>query len=83
MTTVIESDDYRKEEAELKADPIVQAMAKEVKNVPREKLCDIEGQPKLGFALRALDEYKKRGGVQAKTIGSVARAIMALNKEQE
>jgi hypothetical protein len=82
MTTVIESDEFRQEVAELKADPIVQAMAKEVKDVPEWKLYHVDGTPKIGFMRRTVNEYQKRGGVKAKTLGSVARAITALNKEQ-
>jgi hypothetical protein len=78
----IENDDYRSEEEELKADPIVQAMAREAKNAPRHKLYHMTGDPRIAFMARALDEYKKRGGTKAKTFGSVARAITALNKEQ-
>lgn len=70
MTHVIESDDYRREEEQLRADPIIQAMAAEIPaTVPTDG---------YDFMVRALDEYKRRGGENARSIGGPARAIRAI-----
>lgn len=74
--TIIESDDYRDEEESLKRDPIVIAMAKECDDVPE---AGLEGYQ---FTMAALREYRRRGGTQAHSIGSVARAIRALLKRE-
>jgi hypothetical protein len=73
---VIESDDYRQEQETLMADPIVLAMLDEL---PPESI-PMEGGH--SFMLAALHEYNARGGTNARSIGSVARALIALNRER-
>lgn len=64
------SPEYREEHERLLEDPIVKQMAEEL---PAGR--DIsEGW----FTTSALDEYSRRGGTQAKTIGSVGNAIRVL-----
>lgn len=75
MSSVIESDDYRKEEEVLKADPIVIAMADEIRNLAPSMRPDMTGHDFMG---RANDEYTRQGGTNHRSIGGVARAIRAL-----
>lgn len=86
MTGVIESDKYREEEATLKADPIIVAMAAEIRegiDAGAVKISDFakDGSAVFGFMSDAGDEYRKRGGTKAESIGGPARAILALLKE--
>ncbi len=68
---VIESDDYRDEEARLKSDPIVIALADEV----RGSGTDLSNS---GFMNAVNREYHARGGNDNFSIGGVARAIRAI-----
>jgi len=68
--TVIESDDYRKEISALMADPIIVAMTNEIPNN-----LDMSA---WGFTQVASEEYNKRGGKNARSIGGPARAIQRL-----
>jgi hypothetical protein len=89
MTSVIESDSYREEERELKEDPIIRALAAEVREgldagaVDRAEFMTEDGHARHGFMLGAKNEYHKRGGTKARTIGGPARAVLALLKEDE
>ena len=75
MTHVIESDDYRDEQARLMEDPLIRDMAEGIR---RMSLSD-EELDSWAFMSSASDEYNRRGG-QADSIGGPARAIKALLK---
>lgn len=79
---VIESDEYRQEEERLKADPIVIAMAKEIPKHLREVMVHPDGGAKFELMMRSNDEYRKRGGQGSQSIGGVARALIALWKQE-
>jgi hypothetical protein len=79
MAAELISDDYRHEQAALVADPIVQAMAKEVEEHElRDSLFHEDGTPRFAFMLRANSEYRRRSGKESRSLGGVARAIGAL-----
>jgi len=67
--SVIESDEYRREVEQLKADPLIQAMEASLQP-------DVDTE-EWAFIRAASDEYQRRGG-EAMTIGGPARAITAL-----
>lgn len=78
MMNLFESDDYRKEIAELKKDPIIISMAQDIMND--------EYPPDLAawnFISAASQEYSERGGTKASSIGGPARAIEALLMEEK
>jgi hypothetical protein len=75
MTHVIESDEYREEVAALMGDPIVKELAREATAL----VADPTEYQSHHFMGAALDEYHRRGGENARTIGGVARAIAAIN----
>jgi hypothetical protein len=89
MTGVIESDKYRDEERELKADPIIRALAAEVREgldaeaVTRDEFTHDSGTATFTFMQGASAEYRDRGGTKARTIGGPARAVLALLEEDE
>ena len=68
--SILEADHYREEEKSLKDDPIIQKMAAEIPDD-----LDLES---WDFTLNALDEYQRRGGKLAKSIGGPSRAIKVL-----
>ena len=78
---VIESDDYRQEVEALKADPIIQGMAGELPPDFRALLASGQDFDAWAFTRGASEEYHKRGGENARSIGGPARAIQALVKE--
>lgn len=88
MAGVIESDSYRDEKRELKADPIIRALAAEVREgldagaVTMDEFTHESGAPVYVFMLGASEEYRKRGGKDAHSIGGPARAILALLGEE-
>jgi hypothetical protein len=70
---VIEAEHYREEEETLKADPIILALAAEL---PADfPVAELEA---WSFISGASEEYQKRGGQDARSIGGPARAIRAL-----
>lgn len=73
--SVIESDEYRHELKRLMRDPIIVAMASQP------NLQDVELES-WDFISAASDEYHKRGGKHARSIGGPARAIRALVKPE-
>ena len=82
--SIIESDDYREEVATLREDPIIQEMAAELPDNWRVfALNEGTDQARHAFMMNALDEYKERGGTQARSIGGPVRAIIAILKEKE
>lgn len=74
---VIEAEHYRTEVKTLMADPIIRGMATGVTGLSDQEL---EG---WSFISAASDEYHRRGGTVATSIGGPARAIAALLKENE
>jgi hypothetical protein len=79
-TAVIEADYYRQEEADLRADPIIQARAREVAGA-LPQLTHEDGGATSELMGMANDEYRRRGGTRARSIGGVARAILALSRQ--
>lgn len=83
----IEADHYREEEAALRADPIIKAMAAEIKEgldagaVTMDEFVHETGTPKHGFMGGAGAEYRKRGGEKGRSIGGPARAVLAELRE--
>lgn len=75
---VVEAPHYREEVDALKADPIVAAMARELGAVELEKVAHEDGSPRFDFMCAANQQYSKRGGKGAKSIGGVAKAVLAL-----
>jgi len=71
--TILESGDYQREIDLLKEDPIVRAMALEIKGDVPIEVCDTHD-----FMLKANAEYRWRGGNKNQTIGGVPRAIKSL-----
>jgi hypothetical protein len=69
---VIESDEYREEEAALMDDMIIRTMAAEV---PDDFL---DTANEWSFTLRAGETYRERGGTKARSIGGPARAVRKL-----
>ena len=67
---ILEASHYGEEEKRLKDDPIIQKMAAEVPD-------DLDLET-WDFIHNALQEYHKRGGKLAKSIGGPSRAIKAL-----
>ena len=76
--TVLESRDYQREVEVLKDDPIVKAMALEIKGDVEPKECDTSN-----FMSAANNEYRNRGGHLNQTLGGVPRAIKSLLIEWE
>lgn len=79
----IVSDQHRREQRVLQADPIIIAMAQELRALPPEE----QPTPKVlegwDFMRRAMLGYEQRGGRNARTIGGVAKAIAALLAKEE
>lgn len=65
-------DDYQGEDAALAADPIIYAMASEVRTLTSAE------RDSWNFMRAASDEYNRRGGRNDRTIGGPARAIAAI-----
>jgi hypothetical protein len=81
----IESDDYREEIEVLKKDPIILDM---MDGLPSAYYSVIGFFDSFQFMKIAGDEYHRRGGTNAKSIGGPARAMKALyedslNKEND
>lgn len=75
---VLESDDYRREQELLQADPIVRAMYREMKEDIDSGALSRHEMSGYEFMCSADEEYRSRGGQDARTIGGVARALRAL-----
>ena len=69
---VLEAKHYKEEKANLMLDPIIQMMAATLPNNVDFTSWD--------FICAASDEYHKRGGKNARSIGGPARAIKELKK---
>jgi len=75
----IEADHYGETRERLVNDPIVQRMAEGVRGVPRDELAHPEGNPRYGFMMSALREYRARTGREPDChIGGVAEAILMI-----
>lgn len=78
--SVIESSEYSAEVAELQADSIVCALAVELYHAPVGVVAGFtnnDGSPKFEFMQLANRVYAQRGGTKSKSIGGVAKAILA------
>lgn len=83
--TVIESDRYRRTREALKQDPIVQAMAREMRDAwdaSSEEFVDGTGSPRMWLMSSSNREYAERGGTLSGHIGAVAEAVVALLREE-
>jgi len=78
MAIVILSDDYRKEQEALLADPIVAAMAASLTAGELVELIHPDGTPTFEFMLAANAEYRSRGGKASWSMGGVGRALATL-----
>jgi hypothetical protein len=67
---------------QLKADPIVHAMAAAVAGSPRDELAHPDGTPRHEFMGHANAEYDLRGGRVTGHLGAVAEALLALLDEE-
>jgi len=76
---VIESDDYRKEVEILKKDPIILEMYDEI---PASYWNVIGFLDSYEFMVNTSEEYHRRFGQNARSIGGPARAIKAIHKEK-
>lgn len=75
--SVIESDEYRKARKALSEDPILIAMAEEIRSVDRNEIMWEDGTPRNHFMMGALREYESRGGkLPTYGMGDVARAVV-------
>ena len=77
MATLV-AEHYGQEVAALVKDPIIVAMAVGLKGVPKDELAHADGTPRFTFMLAANKEFASRGGKGAGSMGSVARALLAL-----
>ncbi len=85
MTHVIEAEHYRIEVERLKADPIIREMVDEVASdyeTDPNRFEHEDGSPCYELMLRSGDEYRRRGGKHAESIGGPAKAVLALLKER-
>lgn len=74
----IEAGHYGEAVQQLMADPIVIAMAAEMRGYPREQLAHDDGSPRFEFMQAANRQYDKRGGTIHAHIGAVAEALLKL-----
>jgi hypothetical protein len=80
----IEAEHYGQTRRALQADPIIGAMAAELRGMPAGQLVHEEsGTPRHEFMMGALREYQRRGGQIGTHIGGPAEAILALLKSSE
>ena len=77
----IEAPHYEQARQRLAGDPVVKAMAEEIRGVDLSKLAHDDGTPRADFMHRANDEYYRRAGRPAGAhIGAVAEAVIRLLK---
>jgi hypothetical protein len=82
--TTIRAAHYGETVDQLKADPIVHAMAAGLAGVPRDELAHPDGTPRHEFMGHANAEYHDvRGGLVYGHIGAVAEALLGLLDEAE
>lgn len=75
---------YDEVERRLRADPVVRAMARELRGAGTWGAVHEDGTPSHGFMLSANRTYAERGGeITGKHIGAVARAVLALARASE
>jgi hypothetical protein len=81
--STIRSKDYDETENRLAKDPIVIAMAEEIKvdiKMGRAQMVqflhDESAQPRFEFMMACNDEYKSRGGTDGGHIGAIATAVL-------
>jgi hypothetical protein len=75
---VLEADHYRVEIETLMADPIVVALADEVRRADAAAggpVLRLDSHEVMG---RVNEEYRRRGGTESRSIGGVARAVARL-----
>lgn len=75
---MIVSDEYRDEYDALIADPTLQKLADEVRGAVAAEVLSLSDLTGWTFMASASDEYHKRGGTEAHSIGGPAEAIRAL-----
>ncbi|QAY03008.1 hypothetical protein SEA_GEMMA_82 [Mycobacterium phage Gemma] len=73
---VIESEEYEETRQRLTQDPIVIAMAEDVRNLNRDQIAHEGGTPRFEFMQAANQEYAMRGGTDGGHIGAIAEAII-------
>lgn len=80
---IIKAAHYDETEARLAKDPIIQAMAKGLADVPLSELIHDgpDGGPRFEFMQAANREYDERGGKDGGHIGAVANALLLALKE--
>lgn len=81
--SAILSDDYRTEQTNLLADPIIADMAAGMNppgwsGTPWSEIMHPGGTPRHEFMLAANAEYRARGGTQSFSIGGVAHALITI-----
>lgn len=74
---------YEQTLATYRADPVIQQLAGELAlaGTPRERLLDAAGSPRMPFAGKAHDEYRRRGGRLTGHLTAPAEAIARLAYE--
>lgn len=74
---IIESDDFRREVEALAQDPIIRAQDLIIRAMADEVRWEVtpEDADSWNFTSRASEEYHRRGGQNARSIGGPARAI--------
>jgi hypothetical protein len=76
---VLESPDYEETRQRMMWDPIVIAMAKGLRDVPRDQMAwDGGNTPRHEFMLAANAEYRSRGGTDGGHLGAVPEALIRL-----
>jgi len=79
----IEAEHYREVRDQMRADPIIQQMAREVPWYHQKEFIDKDGHPTWQFMSRANATYSIRGGKIGGHIGAVAEAIIELWEQEE
>lgn len=74
----IEAEHYGETRARLVADPIIQQMAHELRDMDVAELVHASGTPRHEFMMAALREWQTRGGDGNTHIGGPAEAILEI-----
>jgi hypothetical protein len=76
----IVSDDYRKEQERLRADPIILGMAHGLGDISLDEISHPNGSPTHGFMGAANKRYHDQGGKHSMSIGGVGEAVIHVLK---
>ncbi|QDM57665.1 hypothetical protein SEA_GROUPTHINK_85 [Mycobacterium phage Groupthink] len=76
---VIEAKHYEETRQRLSKDPLVIALAEEIRGLPREQMVhEDSGTPRFEFMQAANREYRRRGGTDGGHIGAIAEAVIRI-----